>query len=147
MNISTETLGRLYASGRNYLNLGLGFLCGVGLMSSGQQKGLLDAVQQMYDGAVQVVHGATSAWQIIVVVAAPIVGPFLARMASNSAKVPNQAQAIAAAVRDPNTVVPVEAKAAILDAAAESTPLSKPIEIRDAALANMVPSNKVVASR
>ena len=145
MQISTETIGRLYASGRNYLNLVLGFLCGVGLMTSGQQKGLLDALQQMYDGVMQVVHGATSAWQIILVVSAPIVGPLLARMASNSAKTSSQAVAVQTAAADPNVSISKETKAAILDAAANTAPLALPIKVTDPVLANLVPSPKVIA--
>lgn len=145
MAISTETIGRLLASGRNYLGQIIAFAGGVGVMSAAQQKGLTDALSEIYTGLTQVVHGASSAWTIIAVVAAPIIGPILARWASNSAKVDNQAAAVQAAAKDPNTTVSKEATAAILDAAAETAPLAKPIVVTDPVLAAVVPSNKVVA--
>jgi hypothetical protein len=145
MNISTETIGRVYASGRNYLNLIIGFASGIGVVSASQSKGLTDSLSEIYNGLSQVVHGATSFWQIIAVVAAPIVGPILARMASNSAKIANQAAAVQTAVKDPKTTVSTETKISILDAAAESVSLAKPIEIKDKAIAAAVPSDKVIA--
>lgn len=119
MAISTETIGRLYASGRNYINSGLGLMTGIGLMSVAQNKGLMDSLNEMYTGVSQVVHGATSAWQIIAVIAAPILTPIIARYASKSAKVENQAAAVKAAIVDPNTDITHEAKIAVLDAATE----------------------------
>lgn len=119
MAFSTETIGRLYASGRNYVNLGIGFASGIGLISAAQNKGLMDALSEMYNGISMIVHGATSAWTILAVVAAPIVGPILARMASNSAKVENQAPAVLAAIKDPNTPIAPEVKATVLEAATE----------------------------
>lgn len=119
MAFSTETIGRLYASGRNYVNLGIGFASGVGILSASQNKGLTDALGEMYNGISMIVHGATSAWTIIAVIAAPIIGPILARMASNSAKVDNQAAAVKAAIVDPNTPITPEVKAVVLDAATE----------------------------
>lgn len=119
MAFSTETIGRLYASGRNYVNLGIGFASGIGLISAAQNKGLMDALSEMYNGVSMIVHGATSAWTILAVVAAPIVGPILARMASNSAKVENQAPAVLAAIKDPNTPIAPEVKATVLEAATE----------------------------
>jgi hypothetical protein len=119
MAFSTETIGRLYASGRNYINLGIGFASGVGLLSAAQNKGLMDALNEMYNGVSLIVHGATSAWTILAVVLAPIVGPILARMASNSAKVSNQAPAVLAAIKDPNTEISPEVKTAVLQAATE----------------------------
>lgn len=145
MTFSTETIGRLYASGRNYVNSIAGLLTGIGLMSAAQNKGLMDSLTEMYNGVSQIVHGATSAWQIIAVVAAPIVTPILAKWASNSAKVDNQAAAVQAAAKDPNTTVSVKATAAILDAAAETAPLAKPIVVTDPKLAEAVPSEKVKA--
>lgn len=119
MAFSTETIGRLYASGRNYINLGIGFASGVGILSASQNKGLTDALGEMYNGVSMIVHGATSAWTILAVVAAPIVGPILARMASNSASTSNQAAAVKAAIIDPNTPITPEVKAVVLDAATE----------------------------
>lgn len=119
MAFSTETIGRLYASGRNYINSGLGLLTGIGLMSAAQNKGLTDSLGEIYTGVSQIIHGATSAWQIIAVIAAPILTPIIARYASKSAKVENQAAAVKAAIIDPNTDITHEAKVAVLDAATE----------------------------
>lgn len=119
MAFSTETIGRLYASGRNYINSGLGLLTGIGLMSAAQNKGLTDSLNEIYTGISQIIHGATSAWQIIAVIAAPILTPIIARYASKSATVQNQAAAVKAAVIDPNTPITPEAKVAVLEAATE----------------------------
>lgn len=119
MAISTETIGRLYASGRNYINSGLGLLTGIGLMSAAQNKGLTDSLAEIYNGVSQIVHGATSAWQIIAVIAAPILTPIIARYASNTAKAKNQAAALKAAIIDPNTPISPEVKAVVLEAATE----------------------------
>lgn len=120
MPFSTETIGRLYASGRNYINSGLGLLTGIGLMSAAQNKGLTDSLAEIYNGVSQIVHGATSAWQIIAVVAAPILTPIIARYASESATVSNQAAAVKAAIVDPNTPIAPEVKATVISAANEA---------------------------
>lgn len=117
MAFSTETIGRLLASGRNYASTIVGFVGGIGLMSAAQSKGLMDALNEMINGVSMIVHGASSAWQILVV-AFPIIGIIMAKMASNSAKTVNQAAAVGAAVKDPNTPVSDEAKVAIVQAAA-----------------------------
>lgn len=119
MNISTETIGRLLASGRNYASTIVGFIGGVGLMSAAQQKGLTDALTEIFNGLSMVFHGFTSFWQILVV-AFPIIGVILARFASNSAKVSNQAVAVKVAVADPNTPIDPETKAVIVSTAKEA---------------------------
>jgi hypothetical protein len=119
MNISAETIGRLLASGRNYVGQIIAFAGGIGIMSAAQQKGLSDALGQIYDGLSMIFHGAASFWTIIAVVAGPIVGPLLARWASNSAKTESQAAAIKAAVVDPNTPISPATKADIQSAAAK----------------------------
>lgn len=118
MAISTETVGRLLASGRNYVSTIVGFVGGVGVVSAAQQKGLTDAFNEIFNGLSMVVHGATSAWAILIV-AFPIIGVAMARFASNSAKVTSQAAAVHDAVADPNTPIPPEAKTAIVAAAKE----------------------------
>ena len=118
MAISSETIGRLLASGRNYASVLAGFVGGIGLMSAAQQKGFSDAINEIFNGLSEVVHGATSLWQILVV-AFPIIGILMARFASNSAKVSNQAPAVLAAVIDPNTPITPETKTAIVAAANE----------------------------
>lgn len=144
MNISTETIGKWLAEGRNYGSMILGFATGVGLMTAAQQQGMLDALHQMYQGVTLIVSGATSFWQILIV-AFPIVGVVFAKWAKNSAKVDNQAAAVQAAAKDPNTNISLQATASILDAAATAAPLANPIEVKDPVLANAVPSNLVVA--
>ena len=119
MKFSVETIGRLWASGRNYANLGIGFASGIGILSAAQNKGITDALGQIYDGVAQVVTGATSLWQIVAVIAAPIIGPILARMASNSAKNERQAASLVSSIKDPNTPISSEVKAIVLQAATE----------------------------
>jgi hypothetical protein len=143
MNISTETIGKLLASGRNYASTFVGFVGGIGLMSASQQKGFTDALNEIFNGLSQVFHGATSLWQILIV-AFPIIGVVMAKLASKSASVDNQAAAVQAASKDPNTTISKAATASMLDAVAESAPLAKPIVVKDAALAAAVPSDKVV---
>ena len=118
MAFSTETINRLLASGRNYASVVVGFVGGVGVVSASQQKGLTDALNEIFNGLSMVFHGATSLWQILAV-AFPIIGAVFAKLASNSAKVTNQAPAVLAAVKDPNTPIPPETKTAIVAAAQE----------------------------
>lgn len=118
MTISSETVGRLLASGRNYASTVVGFIGGVGVISAAQSKGLTDALGEIFNGLSMIVHGATSMWQILVV-AFPIIGIVMAKMASNSAKTVNQAAAVQAAVVDPNTPISPETKASIVVAAKE----------------------------
>lgn len=144
MKISTETVGKWLAEGRNYGSIAVGFIGGIGIVSVPQQKGLSEAISQMYDGAMLIVTGASSFSQIVMV-AFPIIGVALAKWAKNSAKVDNQAAAVQAAAKDPNTDISMNAKASMLDAVAEAVPLAKPIEVKDKALANTVPSDLVIA--
>lgn len=146
MKISSETLGRLMASGRNYLGQGVAFAAGIGVMSAAQQKDLMDAVGQMVDGVTMVVQGATNAWAIVAVVAAPVVGPILARWASNSAKVGSQAAAVRAAVEEARAAaapLPLEVKAKIVDAAAALPEVVGDIKVTDPALAVATESEQV----
>ena len=144
MALSVETINRLLASGRNYVSTFAGFIGGIGIMSASQSKGLTDAFMEIFNGLSMIVHGATSAWAILIV-AFPIIGSIMARMASKSATVDNQSAQVQAAAKDPNTVVSVQATAAILDAAAEAAPLKAPIVVSDPNLAAIVPSQKVIA--
>ena len=119
MQISTETVGRLLASGRNYVSVLVGLVGGIGLMSAAQQQGVTDAFKQIFDGLSQIVHGATSLWQILVV-AFPIIGIWMASMASKSASTSNQAASLKAAVNDPNTTITPETKVVIAATAASA---------------------------
>lgn len=118
MAFSVETVNRLLASGRNYVSNLVGFVGGIGLMSVAQQKGVADAFNDIFSGLSQIIHGATSLWGILVV-AFPVIGVWMAQMASKSAKVTSQAPAVLAAVKDPATPIPPETKAAIVEAATE----------------------------
>lgn len=119
MKFSVETVRRLWASGRNYASLVLGFASGIGVVSAAQEKGLNDALNEIYQGVSLIVHGGTSAWVILVAIGAPIIGPIIARYASKSATTESQAKAVVAAVADPNTPITPETKAAITTAAAK----------------------------
>lgn len=149
MAISSETIGRLYASGRNYVNLFIGFASGVGIVNAAQQKEIMDSLTEIYNGVSMIIHGGTSLYTVLAVLAAPIVGPILARWASNSAKVDNQAQAVKAAMADPNTPVSPIAKAAAIDAV-QLIPEVKDdqkIKVDDPVLVNLTESNNVVLAK
>ena len=146
MQISTETVGRLLASGRGYAQYFVGFATSLGLLSAANSKGLIDGFNDIFNGITQMFHGFTSVWQIAVVVLAPVGSIFLARWSSNSAKTSSQAASVQAAVKDPNSDLTLAAKASILDAAAklpEVSPDTK-IKVEDSKLAAAVPDSKVV---
>lgn len=123
MAISSETIGRLLASGRGYAQFFVGAATSIGLLSAANSKGLTDGLSDVFAGISQMVHGFTSIWQILVVVLAPITSVALAKWSSNSAKIVNQVVAVQAAVKDPNTPIPPEVKTAIVATANE---VSKP---------------------
>jgi hypothetical protein len=119
MTISTETTGRLLASGRGYAQYAVGFATSLGLLSAANSKGLTDGFSDIFAGISQTLHGFTSVWQIGVVVLAPVTSIVLAKWSSSTAKTVNQATAVKAAVVDPNTPISPETKAAIVVAAKE----------------------------
>lgn len=94
MKLSFETLARIYAAGRNYANLAIGFCASLGLISIAQQKTLTESLSEVYAGVSQIVHGLSSIWQILVVVGGPFVGAIMAWYAQRSAKTTNQADAV-----------------------------------------------------
>lgn len=118
MAFSVETVNQLLASGRNYVSVVVGFVGGVGVISAAQSKGLTDAFTEIYNGLSMVFHGATSIWQILIV-AFPFIAVWMAKIASKSASVPNQAAQVKAAVADPATPITTETKAVIVSAAQE----------------------------
>lgn len=151
MQLSSETVGRLLASGRNYAGQIIAFAGGIGVMSAAQQKGLSDALSEIVTGVNQVIHGATSAWTILAVLAGPIIGPLLARWASKSATTASQASAVKTAVEesikaDPAkaTPLPLEVKATILDATAALPEVVGDIKVTDKALEHATASPQVV---
>jgi hypothetical protein len=145
MAFSTETVGQLLASGRHYISTTVGFIGGIGIMSAAQSKGLTDAVNEIFTGLNMIFHGATSAWAILIT-AFPLIGAIMAKFASNSASLPSQAAAVKAAVEDPNTPVPVEAKVAIIDATAKLPEVVGDIKVADPALAEATVSPQVKAA-
>lgn len=142
MAFSSETVGQLLASGRHYISTTVGFIGGIGIMSAAQSKGLTDAVNEIFTGLNMIFHGATSAWAIIIV-AFPLIGGIMGKIASNSASLPSQAAALKAAVKDPNTPVPEEAKVDILDATAALPEVVSDIKVADPALASATESPQV----
>lgn len=118
MGISTETIGKWLAEGRNYGSTIVGFIGGVGVISASQQKGFTDAMSEIFNGLGMVFHGAASFWQILIV-AFPFIGVALAKWAKNTASVDNQTKAVVAAIKDPNTEIKPEVKATVLEAATE----------------------------
>jgi short subunit fatty acids transporter len=145
MALSVETANRLLASGRNYASTIVGFIGGIGLMSASQSKGLSDAFSEMFNGFSMIFHGATSAWSILIV-AFPVIGAVMAKFASNSAKVDNQAAQLKEAVKDPNTQVTKAASANILEATTNLDIVKKDetkITVTDPEVAQKVPSTTV----
>lgn len=143
MAFSTETIGQLLASGRHYVSTTAGFIGGIGLMSAAQSKGLGDAFSEIFDGIGMIIHGSSSAWAILVV-AFPVIGGVMAKFASKSASLPNQAAAIKAAVQDPNTPVSAAVQKDMIEATVE-LPKVQTIVV-DKTVADEVPSASVVAA-
>jgi predicted TIM-barrel enzyme len=102
MKFSIETAARVYAAGRNYINLGLGFATSAGVISIAQDKSLTDSFNEIYQGVSLIVHGASSIGQVAIVIGGPIVGGVLAWYAQRSAKATSSAATIGG---DPATVV------------------------------------------
>lgn len=150
MTFSSETIGRLLASGRGYSQYILGVCTALGLVSASNSKGLMDSLNEIVNGVTMIVHGATSFWQIAAVILTPIGSVILAKWSSNSAKTTNQAAAVVAAVKESNgnpaTQLPLETKAKILDAAASLPEVRDThIKVGDPVLANATPAPNVVS--
>lgn len=118
MNISLETIGRIYAGARNQANSVIGFAAGIGVISAAQQKGFTDSITEIYNGIAMVVHGATSFYQIGLIVVGPIVGFVLTWYAQRSAKTENKQASIIATAADPSDSGSAVAKAQLVTAAA-----------------------------
>lgn len=149
MAFSSETTGRLLASGRNYAGQIIAFAGGIGVMSAAQQKSLSEGLGQVVDGIMMVIHGGATMWTVLAVVAAPIIGPVLARWASNTAKTSNQATAVKAAVEESKTngvVIPLDVKATIVDATAALPEVVGEIKVTDKALELATESTQVKAA-
>lgn len=121
MNLTSESIGKLYAAGRNYANYGMGFLTALGLSTAAENKDLMAAFDQIYNGVVQVVTGATNAWQILVAVFGPIITVVLAKFASNSASSQARIKAVEQIAKDTTQKGEIKQSAAVtlLNAASE----------------------------
>lgn len=139
-----ETVGKIWAQGRNYASMFVGFIGGVGIISASQSKGLTDSLTEIANGVSQIAHGATSIWQILIA-AFPFIAVWFASIAGKSASTTNQAAAVQAAVNDPATPISIETKAAILDTAVAAGEIKSPIVVSDPALAEATQSKKVIA--
>lgn len=118
MKLSIGMIGQIYAAGRNYINLILGFCTSLGLLSVTQSKTLTESFAEVYQGISLIAHGFTSIWQVLVVVGGPLVGAIVAWWASRSAKPENQAASLVAQAQDPTNPVKQEAaKVAVSNAA------------------------------
>lgn len=119
MTLSIETVARLYAAGRNYANMAIGFAASLGLVSAAQSKTLSESLTEVWSGVSQIVHGLTSIWQVLAIVGGPFVGALLAWYAQRSAKTENKAVEVQKAVVDPKSPITAKAAEAITVAASE----------------------------
>jgi len=121
MKFSVETLGKIAAQGRNYASMIVGFIGGVGIISAAQSKGLTDSLNEIAAGVSQIIHGATSIWQILIA-AFPFLAVWFAQIAGKSANIESQSKAIAAAVNDPNTPISSTVKDTLVTTAVAAAP-------------------------
>ena len=144
MALSIETTNRLLATARGYSQYVIGLGTAVGVLSAANGQDVGQAFTQIYDGVSQIITGGHTLW----VIALPICSYLLARMSSTSAKTSNQAAQVQAAVKDPNTILDRDAKASLLDAAANLDEVDKahPIIVTSHALAAAVPATNVRTS-
>lgn len=117
MGLSVEGANRLLASFRGYAQFGAGAVTALGLISAAGDKQVLAAVDQIYQGALMIVTGSASIWQIVIVPVGGALSVVLARWSSSTAKVANQALQVKAAVADPLTPIPAPVAKEILAAA------------------------------
>lgn len=150
MKISLETIRQTYAAGRNYANYFLGVATTLGLLSSAQNKTIMDSLSDIAAGIGQIVHGFTSIWQVGTVVLGPVIGIVLAQLASHSATAKSQAASLAASASAAPSQSTTNAQVALLTAvtAVEKQAPDMTIQgkiVASPEVANAVPSNKVVS--
>lgn len=144
-NLSLETIAKLYAQGRNYVNMGLGAVVMFGMMTASQQKSVMDGLTDIWTGLGQAFTGASHIWQVGVIVVGPIITAYLAKKAGNSASTQSQGDSLKARAADPNGSGN-EAKSVALDVA--TTLPGVKIEgkiIASPEVAAAVPSEQVVS--
>jgi len=140
---SVESVNKGLAAFRGYAQYFIGIGTGIGLIKASDGTDISQALGQVIDGLNQVVTGGHTLWVALL----PFGSVALAWWSSWTAKTTNQAAQVQAAVKDPNTVVPIEAKVALLDAAAKLPEVNKdtPILVSDLKLAQAVPAHNVKA--
>jgi hypothetical protein len=118
MAFSIETVGRLFAAGRNLGNQAIGIAVGAGLATAAQQQSFVDSLDQIWKGAQMIYQGGSSLYALGIVVLGPPLGWFFTYVSQRSAKTDNQAAAVHAAVADPNTMVSAETQKSIIQTTA-----------------------------
>jgi len=148
MAFSVETINKALAQVRGYAQYGMGLATMLGVMTAAQQKDALDAFSDIGAGLAQVIHGATNLWTIGLVVAGPFVSFALAQWSKSKSTTVSHAADVQAAVKDPNTPISFEAKAAIIDATASLDETKKhDIQVSDPMLARAVDAPNVVPAK
>jgi len=118
MVFSIETVGRIWAAGRNLGNQAIGVAVGAGLATAAQQQDFLTAVDQIWKGAQMIYSGGSSLYAIGIVILGPPIGWFWSYVAQRSAKTDSQAAAVKAAVADPATLVSAKTQKSIIETTA-----------------------------
>lgn len=144
MNLSLETIAKIYAQGRNYINQFLGAVVMFGVMTASQQKQVMDGLSDIWSGLTQAFSGASHVWQVAVIVLGPIIGGWLAKKAGNSASTEGQKQSLIARAHDENGAG-TAAKVAVIDAVTKLPGVEIDGAIKaPPAVANAVPSDQVI---
>jgi hypothetical protein len=141
--MNLETLAKIYAQGRNYINQILGAAVMFGVMTASQQKQVMDGLNDIWTGLTQAFTGASHVWQVAVIVLGPLIGGWLAKKAANSASTESQKNSLIARAEQPNGAG-TAAKAAVLDATTRLPDVQIEGVIKASAeVASAVPSSQV----
>lgn len=145
MNFSLETIAKIYAQGRNYINSGLGALVMFGALTAAQQKSVMEGLSDIAAGLSQAFTGASHIWQVGLIVLGPLLTAYLAKKAGNAASTQGQKNSLIARANEPDGPG-TEAKAAVLDAATKLPGVEIDGAIKaPPAVASAVPSPQVVS--
>lgn len=112
--LSVSSLAQLYAKGRNYASAAAGAALMLGVTNAAQNKTLTESLNEVFTGLSMVYHGATSIWQLGVILATPLVGWYMARKAGQSAQPENQVATAVAAAKDTSDPKKAEAVQVLL---------------------------------
>ena len=118
MKLSVSTLAQFFASARNYMSMAAGAALTLGVTNAAQNKTLTESIDEVFTGLSMVYHGATSIWQLGVILLTPVIGWYMARKASQSAKPENQVATAVAVAKDPADPQKAEAAKVLLANAA-----------------------------